>query len=173
MLIDKYTVHTIFTLPIIFYDILSKNDLKDNDFVNLYTYDLNNNRYNNHIFLVFHNIKPYLEERLKNHQQYIDNYTVCINRVFFKVFVFLRSFTMKYIIDNVNKGLYNTLQYKEKIKILTFWQLNAESIVHQYLFDNTIKTILPICEYISKQDGTKKAPSDLLLEPLLFILYKR
>ena len=57
MIIDKYTKHSIYSLPQIFYETLTKYDLKNNDFVNMYTSDLNHPLLSNHIFLVFHNIK--------------------------------------------------------------------------------------------------------------------
>ena len=59
MIINKYTKHSIFSLPQIFYDTFTKYDLKNSEFVNMYTSDMNNPLLSNHIFLVFHNIKPY------------------------------------------------------------------------------------------------------------------
>ena len=67
MLIDKYTKHSIFSLPQIFGDILSKRDLDDSEFVNMYMNDVNNPLLSSHVFLVFHNIKPYLLNTLKQH----------------------------------------------------------------------------------------------------------
>lgn len=66
MLIDKYTKHSIFSLPQIFGDILSKRDLDDSEFVNMYMNDVNNPLLSSHVFLVFHNIKPYLLNTLNN-----------------------------------------------------------------------------------------------------------
>ena len=65
MIINKYTKHSIFSLPQIFYDTFTKYDLKNSEFVNMYTSDMNNPLLSNHIFLVFHNTKTYLIERLK------------------------------------------------------------------------------------------------------------
>ena len=51
MLIDKYTKHSIFSLPQIFGDILSKRDLDDSEFVNMYMNDVNNPLLSSHVFL--------------------------------------------------------------------------------------------------------------------------
>ena len=40
MIIDKYTKHTIFSLPLLFNSI-SARELKDNQFINMYVYDKN------------------------------------------------------------------------------------------------------------------------------------
>jgi hypothetical protein len=71
MIINKYTKHSIFSLPQIFYDTFTKYDLKNSEFVNMYTSDMNNPLLSNHIFLVFHNTKTsastskYLSNALK------------------------------------------------------------------------------------------------------------
>lgn len=52
MLIDKYTKHSIFSLPQIFGDILSKRDLDDSEFVNMYMNDVNNPLLSSHVFSI-------------------------------------------------------------------------------------------------------------------------
>ena len=42
MIVNKYTKHSIFSLPLIFDNIFNKEELKNNEFVNMYIYDINN-----------------------------------------------------------------------------------------------------------------------------------
>ena len=65
MLIDKYTKHSIFSLPLIFDDIVDRHELKANGFVNMYVYDLNIPLASNHIFLVFKNLSNELLEKFE------------------------------------------------------------------------------------------------------------
>ena len=156
MIIDKYTKHSIFSLPQIFYETLTKYDLKNNDFVNMYTSDLNHPLLSNHIFLVFHNIKNYLEERLKKHILYYCNYDITMYGIRYSVFVFNRAYSIHRIVNKIDLGLYDRLSYEDKLKILTFWNLPVDSKVHSYLFNPLIKTKKPIGENITLQDINKK-----------------
>lgn len=157
MLIDKFTKHTIFSLPLIFGDILNKETLKENEFVNMYEYDTNSPLLSNHIFLVFHNIKKELLDKLKSHSSYNSDYLIVKDKIKYTVVSFRKEFNIYIVVDTINKGLYYCLSYEKKIKILSFW--NSGNIhlskIHAYLFNNHIKTEKPLCENITLEDSKK------------------
>lgn len=157
MLIDRPTKHTIFSLPLIFGDILTQDILKENDFVNMYESDNNNPLLSNHIFLVFHNIKKELLDKLKSHSSYNSNYDIVINKIHYTVISFNRGFSIYSVVSMINRGLYLGLSYDKKIKILNFWDKGKifNSKLHEYLFNKDILTQKPLCENIALGDNKK------------------
>lgn len=168
MIIDKYTKHSIFSLPQIFYNTFTKYDLKENEFINMYINDMNNPLLSNHIFLVFHNIKKYLIDRLKNHHLYYNNYRITLYGTQYIVFTFNKAYSIHTIVNKINLGLYERLSYNAKMKILTFWNTNIESKVHSYLFNPNMIVQKPINEYIAIQDIRKK-PQQLSTEGAYYL----
>lgn len=152
MLIDKYTKHSIFSLPQIFGDILKRCDLKNSEFVNMYINDVNNPLLANHIFLVFHNIKSDLSYKLEKHHLFHSKYTITKNKIKYTVFAFNRAYSIHSIINKINYGLYNLLPYDTKINILSFWNASISSKLHKYLFDENAKTTKPLSENITLKD---------------------
>lgn len=152
MLIDKYTKHSIFSLPQIFGNILCRRDLIDSEFVNMYMNDINNPLLSSHIFLVFHNIKPYLLSILKHHYLFHSDYTITINKIKYTVLAFNRAYSVHSVIRKIEYGLYKSIGYETKIKILKFWNAKTDSNLHKYLFDENTKTTKPISENITLQD---------------------
>ena len=150
MIIDKYTKHSIFSLPLIFYNTFTKIDLKLSDFVNMYTCDLNKPMLNNHIFLVFHNIQKNLLDKLRKHHLYTCNYHFTIEKTDYTAIVFERAYTIYSIVHRIEHGLYYNLLYEDKLKILNFWEANCNSNIHKYLFNENIIKVKPICENITK-----------------------
>ena len=143
MIINKYTKHSIFSLPQIFYDTFTKYDLKNSEFVNMYTSDMNNPLLSNHIFLVFHNTKAYLIERIN-----------------YRVFTFNKAYSIHSIVNKIDLGLYERLGYQAKLQILNFWNISVDSKVHEYLFNPLAKVTKPVGESISLQDlKYRKAPT--------------
>lgn len=155
MLIDKYTKHSIFSLPQIFGDILSKRDLDDSEFVNMYMNDVNNPLLSSHVFLVFHNIKPYLLNTLKQHHLFHCSYTITMNKIKYTVLAFNKAYCIHVITRKIEYGLYKSLGYETKIKILNFWNAGVNGKLHKYLFDENAKTIKPLSENITLQDTIK------------------
>lgn len=157
MLIDKFTKHTIFSLPLIFGDILTRDILKENEFVNMYEYDMNHPLLSNHVFLVFHNIKKELLDKLKSHSSYNSDYLMIKDKIKYTVISFNKGFSIYVVISSINKGLYYSLPYEEKIKILSFWNKGNIHLsnIHAYLFNNHIKTEKPLCENITLEDSKK------------------
>lgn len=156
MLIDRYTKHSIFSLPLIFDNLFTKDELLDSDFVNMYLYDMNNPILSNHIFLVFHNIKKPLLNRLTNICIYHNTYTIVKDNIPYTVISFNRSFIVKNVIDRINKGLYCELSYESKLKILWFWNNKGfSSKLHSYLFDKDAKVEKPLSENITLEDKRK------------------
>lgn len=152
MIVNKYTIHSIFSLPQIFFKTFNKYDLKDNKFINMYINDVNNPLLSNHIFLVFKELKPYLLERFKQHPQYHNNYLVTIDKITYQVVSFLQNYKIHSIVNKINLGLYERLAYTNKIQILMFWNLNADTKVHEWLFNPLAKINKPIKENITIQD---------------------
>ena len=136
---------------------------------NMYTSDMNNPLLSNHIFLVFHNTKAYLIERLKKHRLYYCDYTLTIDRINYRVFAFnkaysIHSFNKAYsihsIVNKIDLGLYERLGYQAKLQILNFWNISVDSKVHEYLFNPLAKVTKPVGESISLQDlKYRKAPT--------------
>lgn len=156
MIIDTKTKHTIFSLPLIFGKILTKKELEDSEFVNMYTYDINSPLSSNHIFLVFHNIKHELLEKLRKHLNYHTEYTIVIDKIPYYVICFVRTFTISNIVNYIDRGLYLGLSYADKMKIISFWyNCGVNSNIHQYLFNPDIKTEKPIGENITIADNKK------------------
>lgn len=152
MVIDKYTKHSIFSLPQIFSETFNKYDLKENEFVNMYVNDINSPNLSNHIFLVFHGIKQSLIDTLSKHSLFETTYSITKNKVKFIVFAFKRSFYVQSIVRDIDNGLYEFLGYNAKIKILNFWEAGINSKIHKYLFDSNTKTDRPLCENITLED---------------------
>ena len=160
MIINKYTKHSIFSLPQIFYDTFTKYDLKNSEFVNMYTSDMNNPLLSNHILLVFHNTKAYLIERLKKHRLYYCDYTLTIDGINYRVFAFNKAYSIHSIVNKIDLGLYERLGYQAKLQILNFWNISVDSKVHEYLFNPLAKVTKPVGESISLQDlKYRKAPT--------------
>lgn len=159
MLIDKYTKYSVFSLPLIFYGILNKSDLKDNEFVNMYTCDTNKPYLSNHIFLVFHNIKDSSLKRLRSHCNFETDYDILVDSILYKVVCFTRDFPIQNIINFVNKGKYIDFIFCSKMKILRFWDATARDNpkLFQYLFDEEFIPEKPVNEVITTED-TKKKP---------------
>lgn len=160
MIINKYTKHSIFSLPQIFYDTFTKYDLKVVDYsYHLYTY-LQIHYFSNHIFLVFHNTKAYLIERLKKHRLYYCDYTLTIDRINYRVFAFNKAYSIHSIVNKIDLGLYERLGYQAKLQILNFWNISVDSKVHEYLFNPLAKVTKPVGESIPLQDlKYRKAPT--------------
>lgn len=150
MIIDKYTKHTIFSLPLIFYDNLTKLDLKLNDFVNMYTCDVNKPMLNNHIFLVFHNITKELLDTLRKHHLYTCDYYFTIDNVGYTAVVFEKAYTIYSVVSKIDHGLYFNLRYEDKLKILNFWDSPRNGNVHKYLFDELTYKLKPVNESITQ-----------------------
>lgn len=161
MIIDKYTKHSIFSLPLIFSNILSKEDLIQSEFVNMYTFDINKLIYSNHIFLVFHNIKIEVLNRLKANKNFVKEYDIVINKIKFKVLCFIRDFPISNIVNFVNNGKYIDFSFESKMKILKFWDISTKNSykLHKYLFDDTAIPEKPKNEIITIEDANKKASS--------------
>lgn len=155
MLIDKYTKHSIFSLPQIFGDTISKRDLDESEFVNMYMYDINNPLLSNHVFLVFHNIKPYLLDTLRQNHLFHSSYTITMNRIKYTVLAFNRAYSIHTITNKIEYGLYKLINYNTKIKIIKFWNAGVDSKLHKYLFDDNTKTVKPLSENITQQDTIK------------------
>lgn len=152
MIIEKYTKHSIFSLPQIFYEILTRFELKANKFVNMYINDLNNPLLSNHIFLVFKDIKPYLLKRLKTHKLYYCNYLITINKITYTVIAFAQDYVTHAIVNKINLGLYERLSYDAKILIMTFWHSDVDTAVHNWLFNPLAKVKRPVAEHITIAD---------------------
>lgn len=156
MIINKYTKHSIFSLPLIFDHLLSLQELKDSDFVNMFVCDLNHPILSNHIFLVFHNLKDILLDKLKTHELYYSNYTIVIESTKYTVVVFSRGFTIYNTIDKTSKGLYNQFSYENKLRIYSFWVPKTQNLtLHSCLFNAKCKTDPPVCENITLEDKRK------------------
>ena len=160
MIINKYTKHSIFSLPQIFYDTFTKYDLKNSEFVNMYTSDMNNPLLSNHIFLVFHNTKTYLIERLKKHRLYYCDYTLTIDRINYRVFAFNKAYSIHSIVNKIDLGLYERLGYQAKLQILNFWHHSVASKGHEDLINPRAQLTKPGGESIAIQDlKYRKAPT--------------
>ena len=158
MLIDKYTKHSIFSLPLIFDDIVDRHELKANGFVNMYVYDLNIPLASNHIFLVFKNLSNELLEKFEKHHNYWNDYHSIINGVTYHIVCFQRGFSIGYIVDSTEKGLYYETDYHSKMRIIKFWNspTNLSTSLHSYLFNPNAVRIKPVSENITKEDKIKK-----------------
>lgn len=161
MIIDKFTKHSIFSLPLIFYNLLNQQDLKENEFVNMYTCDINNPIYSNHIFLVFHNIKDSLLNILRRYDKYEADYNIVLNNIHYKVVCFTRDFPIQNILSFVEKGKYIDFSFKNKMLILQFWNAKARKNpkLFEYLFNDELKPERPVNEIITREDTNKKASS--------------
>lgn len=150
MLIDKYTKHTIFSLPLIFDNTFVLNDLKLNEFINMYTCVINKPALSNHIFLVFHNISDEFLDKLREHHLYACDYIFTIDKVRYTAIAFEKAFTIFSIVNKIDHGLYNKLLYEDKLRILNFWKVSINSNMHKYLFNEKIVTLKPLSENITE-----------------------
>ena len=157
MIVDKYTKHSIFSLPLIFDNIFNKEDLKNNGFVNMYIYDINNSLLSNHFFLAFTYLSNTLLDKLKEFPNYYTNYIVIINNIKYSIVCFTRGFYADFIIKNTEKGLYYENAYESKVRILEFWNPNnriSKSLL-SYLFNPNAHRLKPVSENITIQDNKK------------------
>lgn len=153
MIIDKYTKHSVFSLPLIFDNVFTRQELKDNDFINMYTYDVNHTLLSNHIFLVFRCIKKGLLDKLTALNIFHTKYELTIDNVKYVVICFIRTLNINFIIHNIDKGLYFELPYEDKVRILQFWTItHINKRLLNYLFNPDAICIKPINESITKID---------------------
>lgn len=166
MKLNKFTKHSIFSLPLIFKD-LNKKILLSNRFINMYLSDINQLLLSNHIFLMFHYPSKELVETLKNYKEYVTSYAIVIEKIRYCIFVFERTDLFNFIISNTNKGLYYENSYNNKVQILNFWEVKPNSKIHSYLFDPNCIREKPIDESITIEN--EKAVTDKATA-LLFLL---
>lgn len=155
MIIDKYTKHSIFSLPILFYNRITAKELKDNQFVNMYVYD-RNKPILDCIFLVFRKLNSELLYKLSNLEGYYNHYMYNIDNVDYHVVSFTKDYYDSYIVESINKGMYYTLGFDEKMKVIKFWlnpKMNEK--IFRYLFDEKYKVEKPIKEGIEKLEKNK------------------
>ena len=119
MIIDKYTKHTIFSLPLLFNSI-SARELKDNQFINMYVYDKNRPLLDC-IYLVFKNISSSFLNKLSKLNNYYNTIYKSINGTIYTIVAFKQDEFDNYIINSINKAMYYTIGYENKIKIIKFW----------------------------------------------------
>ena len=150
MLIDKYTKHTIFSLPLIFDNVFVLSDLRANEFINMYTCDVNKPFLSNHIFLVFHNISDEFLSKLREHHLYVCDYLFTIDKIKYISIVFERAFTIYSIVNKIDHGLYYSLFYEDKVRIMNFWKVSVNSNIHKYLFNEKIVKLKPLNESITE-----------------------
>lgn len=159
MIVDKYTKHSIFSLPLIFDDILTKVDLKANGFVNMYMFDINCPLASNHIFLAFTCISATLLDKFKKHPAYFNYYTRTIDTVLYTIVVFNRGFYINFITQNTEKGLYYEMDYHSKMRIIDFWNSNTKlsKNLHSYLFNPNAIRYKPLSENITLEDKKSRS----------------
>lgn len=154
MIVDKYTKHTIFSLPLLFNGISAK-ELKDNQFINMYVYDKNRPLLDC-IYLVFKNINSSFLNKLSKLNSYYNTIYKSINGTIYTIVAFKQDEFDNYIINSINKAMYYTIGYENKIKIIKFWfnpKMNEN--IFRYLFDENFIADPPIDECIDLYDTNK------------------
>lgn len=167
MIINKYTKHTIFSLPLLFNSISAK-ELKDNQFINMYVYDKNRPLLDC-IYLVFKNISSSFLNKLSKLNNYYNTIYKSINGTIYTIVAFKQDEFDNYIINSINKAMYYTIGYENKIKIIKFWfnpKMNEN--IFRYLFDENFIADPPIDECIDLYDTNKAV--DLMSTAFLFLL---
>ena len=170
MIIDKYTKHTIFSLPLLFNSISAK-ELKDNQFINMYVYDKNRPLLDC-IYLVFKNISSSFLNKLSKLNNYYNTIYKSINGTIYIIVAFKQDEFDNYIINSINKAMYYTIGYENKIKIIKFWfnpRMNEN--IFRYLFDENFIADPPIDECIDIYDTNKAV--DLMSTAFFYFYYFR
>lgn len=135
MLNERYTHSTVFILPIIFDKYFSKQDLENNEFVNMFLYNTELS-FVNHFFIVFHKISHTFLSKLRNIDTYVKDYKFINGINKYTCIVFSRNTRDNLIINTCKNGCFNCLKQENKEKILNFWKPKGNSKVYQYLFGN-------------------------------------
>lgn len=167
MIIDKYTKHSIFSLPILFNNKITAQELKDNRFINMYVYD-ENRPLMDCIFLVFKGLSKEFLYKLSKIKGYCNYITQIIDDVDYDIISFTKDEFDNYIVDSINKGLYYTIGFDNKMKIIKFWfnpKMNEK--IFKYLFDEHCEVEKPVEEEL-KITGKNKAV-DLISTAFSFI----
>lgn len=148
MELNKYTKHTIFSLPLLFNNRITATELKENQFVNMFVRD-KNRPILDCVYLMFKNLK---EDLLNKFYDFVDYYNMIpfnYNGINYQIVAFTKDYFDSYIIDSINKGMYQSLNFCDKMKIIKFWyNPKVNDKLFQYLFDNNCDVEKPNDESI-------------------------
>lgn len=161
----QLNVATYFLLPLIDLTI-SLIEYINAGFVDLYLGDINRPYIDDKILLMFNSTKlasTDLTKRLHQNINYYNSYSIRINTVWYRIFVFIKPIDHKYEIELLPKTP-QLSTYKTKVNIMMFWDMKANSNLHRALFEGcdikSFYSIIPEEDLIIKDPVLRKIFED-------------